>query len=214
MSVAEMQKLSELLSAIYDLTEMRVAVCGSDARVLAAYPEEAWTASEQLRVPIVRDGVEVGAILLDTTAQTGETIEKNVLCGAVKLIDVMVASAGFAELFYPTQPPLQQTILDYIAKNLSTDLSVQTLCRRFSISKSELYRLLRAQAPHGIAAYVRQRRFQKACELLRHTRKPLWQVAEEVGYVDPDYFLRAFKKELGVSAGKYRKGLDCTPGEM
>ena len=100
---------------------------------------------------------------------------------------------------------LQQKIAEYIFNHLSEDLSVQSLCRRFAVSKSELYRLLRRQAPDGIARYVRQLRFHKACELLRGTSKPLWQIAAEVGYENPDYFLRAFKKETGISAGKYRK---------
>lgn len=206
LSVAETQILLELLNVIHDLTGARAAVCGSGMGVLAACPADTdWTASEQLQVPIVREGAEVGYILLETTAQNGEVIEKDRLNSAVKLIDVMLASMGFTDLLMPQKRPLQQTILDYIEKNLSEDLSVQTLCHSFSVSKSELYRLLREQAPHGVAAYVRQKRFQKACDLLRHTGKPLWQIAEEVGYDDSDYFLRAFKKEMGVSAGKYRK---------
>ena len=103
------------------------------------------------------------------------------------------------------EKPLQQEIAEYILQNLSEDLSVQTLCRRFAVSKSELYRVLRRQAPEGIASYVRQLRFERACDLLRSTSKPLWQIAAEVGYDNPDYFLRAFKKETGMSAGKYRR---------
>ena len=100
---------------------------------------------------------------------------------------------------------MQQEIAEYILQNLSEDLSVQTMCRRFAVSKSELYRILRRQAPDGIARYVRQIRFERACDLLRNTSMPLWQIAAEVGYDNPDYFLRAFKKETGLSAGKYRK---------
>ena len=106
-----------------------------------------------------------------------------------------------------SEKSLQQEIAEYILQNLSEDLSVQTMCRRFAVSKSELYRMLRRQAPDGIARYVRQLRFERACDLLRNTSKPLWQIAAEVGYDNPDYFLRAFKKETGLSAGKYRRQL-------
>jgi len=100
---------------------------------------------------------------------------------------------------------MQQEIAEYILQNLSEDLSVQTMCRRSAVSKTELHRILRRQAPDGIARYVRQLRFERARDLLRNTSKPLWQIAAEVGYDNPDYFLRAFKKETGVSAGKYRR---------
>ena len=106
---------------------------------------------------------------------------------------------------YDMDKSVQQKIAEYIFDHLADDLSVQTLCRHFAVSKSELYRLFRRQAPDGIARYIRQLRFQRACELLRGTGRPLWQIATEVGYDNPDYFLRAFKKETGISAGKYRK---------
>lgn len=138
---------------------------------------------------------------------------------------VMVVTADQQVLTYPSDPAefsrllravqmrdtseksLQQRIAEYIAQNLSEDLSVQTMCRRFAVSKSELYRILRRLAPDGIARYVRKLRFERACELLRNTGKPLWQIAVEVGYDNPDYFLRAFKKETGLSAGRYRRQL-------
>lgn len=123
-----------------------------------------------------------------------------------KIVDVIASYIVFSGLLYPSQTSLKKTITDYIAKNLSEDLSVLGLCRKFAVSKSELYRLLRHTAPNGVAAYVRELRFRKACELLRYTRKPVWKIAAEVGYDNPDYFLRAFKKEVGISAGKYRKG--------
>ena len=127
-----------------------------------------------------------------------------------KIVDVIASYIVYSGLLYPTQTPLRQMILDHIAKNLSSDLSIQALCCKFCVSKSELYRILSTHAPDGVAAYVRGKRFEKACELLRYTRKPVWQIAEEVGYDNPDYFLRAFKKELGLSAGKYRKGLEMS----
>lgn len=104
------------------------------------------------------------------------------------------------------EQPLRQKILQHIADNLAADLSVQTLCRSFAVSKSELYRILRTQAPDGVATYVRKLRVSKACRLLRGTTKPMWKIAAEVGYENPDYFLRVFKKEVGMCAGKYRKG--------
>lgn len=111
------------------------------------------------------------------------------------------------QMYDSPEKSLQQEITEYILQNLSGDLSVQTMCRRFAVSKSELYRILRRQAPDGIARYVRQIRFERACDLLRNTSKPLWKIAAEVGYDNPDYFLRAFKKETGLSAGKYRRQL-------
>lgn len=207
MSVAETQKLSEILRAICDLTGARIVVCDRDGQQLAVCPEMSeQPAGEPLRMPLLQEGVEVGHILWDTAVPSDGAVEADRLRGAAKLIELMIASMNLSDRSGPARRSLQQTILDYIEGNLSENLSGQALCRRFSISRSELYRLLREQAPQGVAAYIRGKRFQKACELLRDTNKPIWQVAEAVGYDDPNYFLRAFRREIGISAGKYRKG--------
>ena len=127
------------------------------------------------------------------------------LFSVLKIISVMASYIVFSDLLYPEQTPLHQSILDYIAKNLSADLSITALCERFSVSKAELYRLLRTSAPDGVAAYIRQLRMNKACDLLRNTDKPIWRIAEEIGCDDQNYFMRIFKKTFGLSAGRYRK---------
>lgn len=277
MSVAETQKLYDLLKAIHDLTGIKVTICNLDCDEIMTYPNEsvaicrilrrqetglaACSQSErerceacrreqrrqivqchagltQIVIPIMNANALIGYIMLGQfVEQAGQAaflqqitsrcaeygVEEDKLLeyagqvpccsetqmqGVSKIVDVIASYIVLSGLLYPSETPLRQTILDYIAKNLSADLSVQALCRRFSVSKSELYRLLRGAAPEGVAAYVRQKRFSKACELLRCTRKSIWQIAEEVGYDNPDYFLRAFKKEIGVSAGKYRKSLE------
>ena len=213
MSVVEMQKLYELLKAIHDLTGMRAAVCDLGGETLAACPEEQAEAhsGHGERMPIVSSSAVVGYVLLESMTKDGAIhLDEAQLAGAAKLADVMASYIAFSELLSSADMPLDQTVLDYISKNLRADLSIQALCRRFSVSKSELYRMLREAAPEGVASYVRQKRFARACELLRGTRKAIWQIAEEVGYDNPDYFLRAFKKEVGVSAGKYRKGIEQT----
>lgn len=274
MSVTEMQKLSELLKSVHDLTGMKVAVYNLAQEELIAYPDQASDICRsvcrrettlqackksmdacyeacrqqqaaqtiqcpgglmQIIVPVIGGSSVIGYILLGQfvreqdrsffvqqltrlcqnhglTEKQGLELASHVpycndvqIRSASRIMDMTASYLVYTGLLYPGQTPLRQTILEYIGKNLSADLSVQALCQRFSVSKSELYRLTRQQASSGIAAYVRQKRFAKACELLHHTRKPIWQIAEEVGYDNPDYFLRAFKRELGVSAGKYRK---------
>ena len=206
MSVAETQKLSEVLYAIYDLTGARMTVRDSSGRFVAACPENGTQAMpEQLRIPIVRGDTEVGCILIETAAQTGAAEEKKRLESAAKLVDAVIASMELPGLTGPKRKTFRQMILDHIHNDLSADLSVQTLCRRFAVSKTELYRLLREDAPGGVAAYVREKRLQKACALLRDTDIPVWEIAEAVGYNDHDYFLRVFKRKVGISAAKYRK---------
>ena len=97
--------------------------------------------------------------------------------------------------------------MDYISAHLEEDLSVSTLCRKFGVSRAELYKLSKSYMPDGIAEFIKNARLTRAAELLKKTDEPVWRIAESTGFFDKDYFLRLFKKKYGMPAGKYRNKL-------
>lgn len=209
MSATEVQSLDELLESVHLLTGLGAAVYGTDRTRRACCPQDMAAGSltfgegADAVAAIVYNDTNIGYLQLGRLAHT--CVPENDLRGMQQLAEVLASYIAHAGLLESGNTSLQGAIAEYISGNLSEDLSVQTLCRKFSVSKSELYRVLRRQAPNGVAAYVRKKRLSRSCELLRRTGKPVWQIAEEIGYDNPDYFLRAFKKEYGISAGKYRK---------
>lgn len=54
--------------------------------------------------------------------------------------------------------------------------------------------------------YVTRWRMETAARRLRETHDPIAQIAADVGYESEATFSRAFKRELGVSPGRYRRG--------
>ena len=124
---------------------------------------------------------------------------------SARVVNALASYIVVSNLIYPTETLQAQAVLEYISQHLAEDISVPSLCRTFSISKSTLYRITRLYAPDGIAAYIRKLRCTRACELLLRTDRTVASIAEAVGYSDTAYFLRSFKKEKGISAGSYRK---------
>lgn len=96
-------------------------------------------------------------------------------------------------------------IVEYIDENLSSDLSVLSICERFSLSKTVLYELTAPSMPGGIAKYIRQRRIDEAKRLILETDKSVEEISGMVGFLDSNYFRRTFKQIYGISANKYRK---------
>jgi len=47
-------------------------------------------------------------------------------------------------------------------------------------------------------------KIQKACRLLTETNLPLKAICTEIGYNDPYYFSRLFKKMIGVAPSYFR----------
>ena len=96
-------------------------------------------------------------------------------------------------------------IIDYIDENLSADLSVRSICERFSISKTTLYEIIKDSMPGGIAKNIKLKRIEKAKELIKNTDKSIEEISGLVGFLDCNYFRRLFKQNTGMSAKAYRK---------
>ncbi len=124
---------------------------------------------------------------------------------ASKILDALAGYIVLSKLAYPAEDNVGRSIVEYIKGNLSEDLSVQRLCKKFYLSKTEIYKILKAYMPDGIADFIKNERIEKAAQLLKQTNMTSFQIAEAIGFTDVNYFLRVFKKAKGMSAGQYRK---------
>ena len=57
----------------------------------------------------------------------------------------------------------------------------------------------------GLKEYMSRQLAQRARQMLGHTDMPVWEVAEALGFTDPYYFSRFFKKYEKLSPREYRK---------
>lgn len=131
------------------------------------------------------------------------------LSDASKILNALSIYIVFEKLAYPGELSVVHEIMKYIKGNLEKDLTVSELCKRFYLSKSELYKITKPYMPNGVAAFIKKERMSMAADLLCHTSKPAWEIAQETGFSDVNYFLRRFKKEKGISAAKYKKENNC-----
>jgi len=53
--------------------------------------------------------------------------------------------------------------------------------------------------------YLTEIRIQKAKEEMLHSTKNLKEICYAIGYKDPNYFSRVFKKHTGLSPSEYRR---------
>jgi AraC-like DNA-binding protein len=79
------------------------------------------------------------------------------------------------------------------------------LANQLHFSESQLYRKLKATSGKSTAIFIRSTRLQLAKDLLITTNKSISEIAYEVGFNDPAYFSRAFKKEFGQAPSEVSK---------
>lgn len=96
-------------------------------------------------------------------------------------------------------------IVDYIERNLETEISFEHLSRLAGVNKDTLERIFIFITRISLRDYIRKRRLSKAYEELRNTKLRVIDIALKYGYNSTAAFSRAFKKEFGLSPLKARK---------
>ncbi len=83
--------------------------------------------------------------------------------------------------------------------------SIHDLARELHLSRSQVYRKIKALTGMSAAIYIRHIRLQKAKELLGSSELSIAEIAYRVGFKTPVYFSQAFKETFGESPNATRK---------
>lgn len=91
----------------------------------------------------------------------------------------------------------------YIESNFAKEISLDELSQHVSMSTFYFSRIFSKVEGMSFKDYLIKIRMEKAKSLLRQGNKSIKQIALEVGYVDQNYFSKAFKKYTNVSPKEY-----------
>lgn len=99
-----------------------------------------------------------------------------------------------------------QKIMQFIIEKIDDpDLRIDDIARAMNMSRSVLYSKIKNAVGMTPVDFVRHIRITKATELLVKTNDPLSNIAYNVGFSDPKYFSKVFKKEMGIIPSEYRE---------
>ena len=94
----------------------------------------------------------------------------------------------------------------YIRQNYRKDLSLEEMSRQMDMSPYYFSKLFKEVTGSNFVEYVTGVRMERARELLTEGRKSIKQICAEIGYSDPNYFSRIFKKYEGCTPTEFREG--------
>lgn len=100
--------------------------------------------------------------------------------------------------------PLVHEALVYIQKYYNTDISLQTAAQDLGITRGHLARIFKDETGQTFVEALTEYRMNLAQTMLRDARVKVNEVAEALGYRDPAYFSRVFRRCLGVSPREFR----------
>jgi len=98
-----------------------------------------------------------------------------------------------------------ENALELMHASLDTNLSLTELAERAHMSESHFSHTFKDATGLSPKKYQIRTKMLKAQELLRHSGASVKEVAASLGYDDPHYFSRLYKKTMGVSPSEARE---------
>lgn len=98
-----------------------------------------------------------------------------------------------------------RVVQHWLQTHSSVEWSVASLANRARLQERTFLRRFKAATGLRPTEYVQQIRMAKAREALELTRRPIEQIAWEVGYGDPSAFRKLFNRVTGLPPAEYRR---------
>ena len=96
----------------------------------------------------------------------------------------------------------------YIHSCYNSDISLESTAEAVGVSRFYLSRLFKSHLGMSFVAYLTEQRVRMAVTIMQsQPRRSIREVAERVGFHDPDYFGKVFKKLMGSTISDYRDQL-------
>ncbi|MDC0609628.1 arabinose operon transcriptional regulator AraC [Vibrio sp.] len=100
--------------------------------------------------------------------------------------------------------PRIKEICDYLESNIESDVSIDELAEQVFLSPSRLSHLFKSEMGQTLNMWRESQRITKAKILLQTSSNSISDIASLIGYNDPFYFSKIFKRHCGSSPSSYR----------
>lgn len=121
-------------------------------------------------------------------------------------------SEQFEMMMNASGNPSRDTILDdvifYIDHNYRDNIKLETIAPLFGYNSAYLGKIFTKAVGESFNSYVDHKRIALSQKLLAENTLKVYEIAEQVGYKNVDYFHKKFKKYVGESPAEYRKKIE------
>lgn len=101
---------------------------------------------------------------------------------------------------------MMQQVMDYLETNIgNSEMKIEDIAAHVHIGRTIFNSKVKAVVGMPPIDFVRHIRLQRAEQLVAGSTMTFSEIAYAIGFSDPKYFSKCFKKETGLTASQYRK---------
>lgn len=94
--------------------------------------------------------------------------------------------------------------ISFMKEHIQYQFSVYELAQQQNLSATHYSRMFRAKTGNSPNHYFNELKIQKACQHLYFSNQSIKEICADLGFQDPYYFSRLFKKLMGISPVNYK----------
>lgn len=96
-------------------------------------------------------------------------------------------------------------IKNYIDYHYSESITLNEISKKYYINAAYFSRAFKKEIGVNFNDYLRKLRLDKAAAFLASTDLKVYEIAGKVGFDNPNYFMKKFQEQYGITPGKYRE---------
>jgi AraC family transcriptional regulator len=100
---------------------------------------------------------------------------------------------------------LLKNVLTDIEKGVRDGIKADIIAKKHALSESHLQRLFRSTFNQPLGFYIRTHKLTESIDALLNTDLKIVDIALDYGFEYEQSYIRAFKREFGITPGKLRK---------
>jgi len=106
-----------------------------------------------------------------------------------------------------TKNDIVRRCMQIIDENLESRITLELLARKVCVSTSYVSKLFRSETGMGVSIFIRERRLERAKELIRSGKYTITQISDMMGFCSVTYFSTEFKKKFGMTPSDYSRSI-------
>ncbi len=100
-----------------------------------------------------------------------------------------------------------EQIKNIINKRYNENITINDIAKEVYLSTTYLCMIFKQETGETVNDYITKVRIERAKELLKDPQNKLYDICYSIGYIEPGYFSKIFKKHTGLSPTEYRDKL-------
>ncbi|MEG1193399.1 MAG: response regulator [Clostridia bacterium] len=160
---------------------------------------------------ILTEGCKAGGIPFERIFST-EIISMEMLSGLDSIEEIgdwyLTRFGALCDLVCETHSPKLAGVVDYLREHFTEDIGLERVAHTFRMHKAYLAKIFKAQLGVSVNEYIRDLRMARAKALLGEDDARVGEVAQTLGFNNPQTFYNLFKRETGMSPSEYKESCD------